>query len=143
MGDNLKNLAAAGTSPWLDNIRRSWLESGEFRKMVDDGIVGVTSNPTIFQKAIADSSDYDEAIHALHGSGKSAADVFFQLAIEDVREAADQIRDVYDGTGHLDGFVSFELLRDSPTTPPSRSPRRPSLGPDRSPEHLYQDSRHG
>lgn len=109
MSDNLKNLAAAGTSPWLDNIRRGWLESGEFRKMVDDGIVGVTSNPTIFQKAIADSSDYDEAIHALHGSGKSAADVFFQLAIEDVREAADQIRDVYDATGHLDGFVSFEL----------------------------------
>ena len=109
MSDNLKNLAAAGTSPWLDNIRRGWLESGEFRKMVDDGIVGVTSNPTIFQKAIADSSDYDEAIHALHDSGKSAADVFFQLAIEDVREAADQIRDVYDATGHLDGFVSFEL----------------------------------
>ncbi len=77
--------------------------------MVDDGIVGVTSNPTIFQKAIADSSDYDEAIHALHGSGKSAADVFFELAIEDVQEAADQIRGVYDSTDHLDGFVSFEL----------------------------------
>ena len=60
----LHDLAAAGTSPWLDNIRRSWLESGVFRRKVDDGIVGVTSNPTIFQKAIADSSDYDEAIRA-------------------------------------------------------------------------------
>jgi transaldolase len=109
MSNNLKALAAAGTSPWLDNIRRGWLKDGQFRKMVDDGIVGVTSNPTIFQKAIADSSDYDEAIHALHGSGKSAADVFFELAIEDVREAADQIRSVYDSTDHLDGFVSFEL----------------------------------
>ena len=73
----LHDLAAAGTSPWLDNIRRSWLESGVFRRKVDDGIVGVTSNPTIFQKAIADSSDYDEAIRATHG--ESAQDVFFEL----------------------------------------------------------------
>ena len=109
MAENLKRLAAAGTSPWLDNIRRGWLKSGEFRKMVDDGIVGVTSNPTIFQKAIAGSSDYDDAIRALCGSGMSAADVFFQLAIEDVQEAADQIRGVYDSTAHLDGYVSFEL----------------------------------
>ena len=109
MSENLKQLAAAGTSPWLDNIRRGWLKSGEFKKMVDDGIVGVTSNPTIFQKAIADSSDYDEAIRELQGSGKSAGDVFFELAIQDVQEAADQIRSVYDSTNHLDGFVSFEL----------------------------------
>ena len=112
MSDRLKQLAAAGTSPWLDNIRRGWLESGEFRKMVDEGIVGVTSNPTIFQKAIADSDDYDSAIHALHDSGASPEDVFFELAIEDVREAADQIRKVYDDTAHLDGFVSFELPPD-------------------------------
>ena len=103
----LHDLAAAGTSPWLDNIRRSWLESGVFRRKVDDGIVGVTSNPTIFQKAIADSSDYDEAIRATRG--ESAQDVFFELAIKDVQDAADQLKDVYDGTGHLDGFVSFEL----------------------------------
>ena len=105
----LHDLAAAGTSPWLDNIRRGWLKSGEFKKMVDDGVLGVTSNPTIFQKAIADSSDYDEAIAALAGTAASAEDVFFELAIEDVREAADQIRSVYDDSGHLDGFVSFEL----------------------------------
>ncbi len=105
----LHDLAAAGTSPWLDNIRRGWLRSGEFRRMVDDGVRGVTSNPTIFQKAIADSQDYDESIAKLAGSGGSPADVFFELAIEDVREAADQIRHVYDDSGHLDGFVSFEL----------------------------------
>ena len=103
----LHDLAAAGTSPWLDNIRRSWLESGVFRRKVDDGIVGVTSNPTIFQKAIADSSDYDEAIRATRG--ESPQDVFFELAIKDVQDAADQLKDVYDATGHLDGFVSFEL----------------------------------
>src|SRR5437870_3367973 len=109
MSDRLKALAAAGTSPWLDNIRRGWLKDGTFDRMVDDGIVGVTSNPTIFQKAISDSDDYDDAIHALHGSGKRADEVFFELAIEDVRAAADRLRTVYDATGHRDGFVSFEL----------------------------------
>ena len=105
----LHDLAAAGTSPWLDNIRRGWLRSGEFRRMVDAGVRGVTSNPTIFQKAIADSDDYDEAVAEMAGSSKSPGDLFFELAIEDVREAADQIRDVYDDSDHLDGFVSFEL----------------------------------
>ena len=109
MTNTLKQLAAAGTSPWLDNIRRGWLVSGEFRRMVDEGIVGVTSNPTIFQKAIAGSSDYDSAVASMQSRGESPADVFFELAIEDVREAADQIRHVYDESGHLDGFVSFEL----------------------------------
>ena len=104
----LHDLAAAGTSPWLDNIRRSWLESGEFRRMVDDGIVGVTSNPTIFQKAIADSSDYDEAIRALR-LRRVARRRVLRARDQGRADAADQIRDVYDGTGHLDGFVSFEL----------------------------------
>src|SRR6478736_5337614 len=105
----LHELAAAGTSPWLDNIRRSWLNSGTFRQWVDDGVVGVTSNPTIFQKAIADSDDYDEAIAATAAPGKDPGDVFFELAIADVQEAADQLRGAYDATGHVDGFVSFEL----------------------------------
>jgi transaldolase len=109
MTNTLKQLAAAGTSPWLDNIRRGWLESGEFRRMVDEGVVGVTSNPTIFQKAIADSTDYDSAVAALAATGMSPSDAFFELAIADVRDAADQIRGVYDSTGHLDGYVSFEL----------------------------------
>ena len=65
----LHDLAAAGTSPWLDNIQRGWLGSGEFRRLLAEGIVGVTSNPTIFQKAIAESSDYDAAIRALYGRG--------------------------------------------------------------------------
>jgi transaldolase len=109
MTNTLKQLREAGTSPWLDNIRRGWLESGEFRRMVDEGVVGVTSNPTIFQKAIADSNDYDSAVAAMGSRGLEPADVFFELAIEDVRSAADQIRHVYDDSGHLDGFVSFEL----------------------------------
>jgi transaldolase len=109
MTNTLKQLREAGTSPWLDNIRRGWLVSGEFRRMVDEGVVGVTSNPTIFQKAIADSSDYDSAVADLHSKGLGPEDVFFELAVQDVREAADQIRHVYDESDHLDGFVSFEL----------------------------------
>jgi transaldolase len=109
MSNRLKELAAAGTSPWVDNLRRRWLVSDEFRRMVGDGIVGVTSNPTIFQKAIADSNDYDAAITDVAGSGRSAQEVFFELAIADVQDAADQLEGVYDATGHLDGFVSFEL----------------------------------
>jgi len=109
MTNTLKQLAAAGTSPWLDNIRRGWLESGEFRRMDDEGVVGVTSNPTIFQKAIADSTDYDAAVAALAATGMNPTDAFFEIAIADVRDAADQIRGVYDATGHLDGYVSFEL----------------------------------
>jgi transaldolase len=109
MSERLKELAAAGTSPWIDNIRRSWLVSGQFKRLLDDGILGVTSNPTIFQKAIADSSDYDDAIQELASSGASPEDVFFELAIWDVRKAADQIKGVYDSTSHVDGFVSFEL----------------------------------
>jgi transaldolase len=105
----LHELAAAGTSPWLDNIRRGWLVSGEFRRWLDLGILGVTSNPTIFQKAIGDSDDYDDAIAQLADSGLSAEDVFFRLAIEDIQAAADQMRGVYDSTGHVDGHVSFEL----------------------------------
>ena len=105
----LHDLAAAGTSPWLDNIRRSWLNSGTFDKMVQDGIVGVTSNPTIFQKAIAQSDDYDEAISSLAGSGVTAEEAFFALAIEDVQLAADHLRGVYNGTNMVDGYVSFEL----------------------------------
>ncbi|MGZ4480756.1 MAG: transaldolase [Gaiellales bacterium] len=109
MSERLKALAAEGTSPWLDNIRRGWLVSGEFRRMVDEGVLGVTSNPTIFQKAIAESSDYDQAIDELIGTGRSATDVFFELAIADVQEAAGQLRGVYDTTRHRDGYVSFEL----------------------------------
>ena len=79
-------------------------------RMVDDGVVGVTSNPTIFQKAIADSDDYDEAIAAATAPGKDARQTCSSSwPSPDVQEAADQLRGVYDDTGHLDGFVSFEL----------------------------------
>ncbi len=107
MRTRLHELQAAGTAPWLDNIRRGWLHGGQFRELLDQGVVGVTTNPSIFEKAFTDTDDYDEAIEAR--AGMDAGDAFFELAIEDVREAADQMHEIYEATGHLDGRVSFEL----------------------------------
>ncbi|HXQ49395.1 MAG TPA: bifunctional transaldolase/phosoglucose isomerase [Thermoplasmata archaeon] len=108
----LADLLAAGQSPWLDYIRRSLLTSGDLRKMVEvDGITGVTINPTIFDKAIAGSQDYDEAIRDLlaREPGLSAAELYERLAVDDVTRAADVLRPVFDRTGGKDGFVSLEV----------------------------------
>jgi transaldolase len=109
MATALHRLYEAGTAPWLDNIRRGWLRSDEFRRRLDQGVVGVTTNPTIFQKAFVETEDYDEAIAELASEGLPADEAFFALAIEDVRDAADQMREVHERTGGLDGRVSFEL----------------------------------
>lgn len=108
----LTELLAAGQSPWLDFIRRSLLTSGDFRRMVEvDGITGVTINPTIFDKAIAGSQDYDGALKGLLASDPnlSSAELYERLAVEDVTRAADVLRPVYDRTDGADGFVSLEV----------------------------------
>ncbi|MCI4372397.1 MAG: bifunctional transaldolase/phosoglucose isomerase [Thermoplasmata archaeon] len=108
----LAELLAAGQSPWLDYIRRSLLTSGELRRMVEvDGITGVTINPTIFDKAIAGSQDYDDALRQLLAKdpGLSAAELYERLAVEDVTRAADVLRPVFDRTEGKDGFVSLEV----------------------------------
>ncbi len=108
----LADLLAAGQSPWLDYIRRSLLTSGELRRMVEvDGITGVTINPTIFDKAIAGSQDYDDALKALlaRDPGLTAAELYERLAVEDVAGAADVLRPVFDRTDGKDGFVSLEV----------------------------------
>src|SRR5580658_9099235 len=108
----LSDLVAAGQSPWLDYIRRSLLTSGELRRMVEvDGITGVTINPTIFDKAIAGSEDYDSALKALlaQDPSLSAADLYERLAVQDVTGAADVLRPVFDRTDGKDGFVSLEV----------------------------------
>lgn len=106
----LKKLNEFGQSPWLDFIRRGFIEDGSLQKLIDeDGIRGVTSNPAIFEQAIAGSTDYDEAIMVLTGEGKSAEEIVDQLSIEDVGAAADLFRPVYDATDGLDGYVSLEV----------------------------------
>jgi transaldolase len=105
----LQELAAAGQSVWLDFIRRDMVTNGELAGLIDEGVTGVTSNPSIFENAIAGSSLYDAAIADADGDNLA---VFESLAVEDVRGAADALSGVYDATGGLDGYVSLEV---SPT----------------------------
>jgi transaldolase len=106
----LLKLESYGQSIWLDFIRRGMLISDELRQLIQvDGVSGVTSNPAIFEKAIAETRDYDDAIGALALAGKSAGEIYEELAVEDIRLAADELRPVYDRTGGLDGFVSLEV----------------------------------
>lgn len=100
---------ALGQSIWYDNIRRAMLASGDLQRLVEDGIMGVTSNPTIFEKAIADSQDYDEALLNLADPSVPPEAIFEILAIDDIRAAADILHSVYEHTSGKDGYVSLEV----------------------------------
>jgi len=97
-----------GQSPWLDNLKRGYLVSGELARMVERGIRGITSNPTIFQKAISAGSDYDQQFAVLTRRHESVEDAYWDLVIEDIEHALQVLRPVYDQGGD-DGFVSIEL----------------------------------
>ena len=106
----LKDLAALGQSLWLDYIRRDLISSGELRRLIEeDGLRGMTSNPSIFEKAIVESRDYDQDIRALAAEGMSAVSIYEALSQRDVQSAADEFRPVYDATDGKDGFVSLEV----------------------------------
>lgn len=99
-----------GQSIWLDNISHALIHSGELQQLVDDGLRGITSNPSIFEKAIASSTDYDTRIQALAADGVTAdIDIYEALAIEDIQNAADILRPVYESSNGADGFVSLEV----------------------------------
>src|SRR5882724_5119270 len=99
-----------GQSLWLDNITRSLLKTGVLRRYIDEfSVTGLTSNPTIFDHAIKNSSDYDDAIKSKLAEGKSGEKLFFELALDDLRQAADLFRPIYDRTCGLDGWVSLEV----------------------------------
>jgi transaldolase len=98
-----------GQSPWLDNLTRKHVTSGELKRLVEGGIRGVTSNPTIFAKAISDSPDYDEQFLSLVDAGVSVTDAYWAMVIEDVQQALSIVRPIYDESEGPDGFVSIEL----------------------------------
>jgi transaldolase len=98
-----------GQSPWLDNIRRSWLEDGTLTALVEKGVRGLTSNPTIFAHAIENSSDYDEEFRELVSAGHSLEWAYWQLVTEDIGKAADLLRPVYESSHGSDGYVSIEV----------------------------------
>lgn len=105
----IENLRDFGQSIWLDTISRSLIASGRLKVMLAQGLSGVTSNPTIFDKAISQSKDYDETIAQLHRKGKSVFEVYDDLTISDVQAATDIFRPLYEKTDKLDGYVSLEI----------------------------------
>jgi transaldolase / glucose-6-phosphate isomerase len=114
MGNKLLEVQKYGQSIWYDNIRRGIITSGQLQGMIDDdGLLGITSNPSIFEKAIVESTDYDQAIKALvsQGCGSPVA-IYERLAIEDIQLAADMMHPVFVKTGGRDGYVSFEVAPD-------------------------------
>ena len=107
--NTLTALAHAGQSPWYDNIDRRFLKNGELKKLFDNGILGVTSNPTIFEKAVSASDIYDPQIKELSLHGKKPLEIYDILTTEDVAAAADLLRGTYERTNHVDGYVSIEV----------------------------------
>lgn len=109
MSNQLKQLLDAGQSVWLDNLRRSMFASGELKRLIDQGLRGMTSNPTIFEKAIGTGNDYDDQLRQLIKGETDADALFWDLAVQDIQAACDAFRGVYDSSGGNDGFVSLEV----------------------------------
>ena len=105
----LKQLAEHGQSVWIDFLSRNFINDGDLARLVDAGVVGVTSNPTIFQGAIAEGDAYDDQIKALSATESEPKEIFLALARDDIRAACDTLRTVWDAGSGKDGWVSFEV----------------------------------
>ena len=106
----LHELSELGQSVWIDYLSRHLLQSGKLERMLEeDAVVGVTSNPTIFQKAIAEGDAYDEQLREVLAEEDDVKEVFLKLAVQDVRNACDLFRPVWDGGHGQDGYVSIEV----------------------------------
>ena len=112
MNERLRKLQEIGQSVWIDSLSRDDIEDGNLERMVEDGVVGVTSNPTIFQKAISESSLYDEQLEELSQKEDDPKEIFFELARVDIQGACDVLMPVFERTGRLDGYVSLEVSPD-------------------------------
>jgi transaldolase len=109
MTNTIQQANILGQSIWYDNIRRGMIESGELQNLIDQGVTGLTANPTIFEKAISSSVDYDEALLRLAEAGRSLNEVYEDLVISDIQSAADLLRPAYDRSDGADGFASLEV----------------------------------
>src|SRR5205085_9744581 len=106
----LKTLLDYGQSVWLDYIRRNLITGGDLKRLIDeDGLRGVTSNPAIFEKAIAGSTDYEDALKDMIQQNFSAQEIYERLAVRDIQDAADILRTVYEKSKRRDGYVSLEV----------------------------------
>ena len=109
MNDILQKTYALGQSVWYDSISRGAIRSGELKKLLEAGVRGVTTNPAIFQKALAGSADYDADVKALIAAGKNDAEIYDALTLSEVREACALFRPLWDESRGGDGFVSLEV----------------------------------
>ena len=109
MPNTIQSIYTLGQSVWYDNISRSMLNSGGLKDLIDIGVTGLTANPTIFEKAISNSKDYDDQLFTLATNGKDTAQIYDGLVIIDIQEAADLLRPVYDKTYGIDGYASLEV----------------------------------
>ena len=120
MNERLRKLAEAGQSVWMDSLSRDDIQNGNLERMIENGVAGVTSNPTIFQQAISHSSLYDEQLQELSRSEDDPKEIFLELAREDIRDACGLLMPVFERTNRLDGYVSLEvspdLAYDTPAT---------------------------
>src|SRR3954467_11287661 len=106
----LHELAARGQAVWFDTLSRDLVHTGELKKMMDeDAVTGVTSNPTIFQKALSSGDAYDEDLKRLLGETDDSTKIFFSLALQDIRDACDVLKPAYDASNGVDGYVSMEV----------------------------------
>ena len=119
----LNKLDELGQSVWIDFVSRKFLQHGELADLVREGVVGVTSNPTIFQAAIADGDAYDEQIKEVSAVESEPKEIFLALARDDIRAACDELRSVWDEGDGKDGWVSLEVDPNLANDTEARSPR--------------------
>jgi transaldolase len=112
VNERLERMRELGQAPWVDELSREDIQNGGLQRMIEDGIVGVTSNPAIFQKAIAGSDLYDEQLHELAKETDDPKEMFWEVAGRDIRDACDIFMPVHEETGGVDGFVSLEVQPD-------------------------------
>jgi transaldolase len=98
-----------GQSPWLDNLKRGWITSGELQEWIDRGVRGITSNPSIFQKAMTGTDDYDTQLKSLADGGRSIEESYWTLVTTDIVDALEILRPIYESSGGVDGYVSVEV----------------------------------
>ena len=121
--------AREGQSPWLDNLKRSWIASGELERWVERGARGITSNPSIFQKAMTGTDAYDDQLRALGGSGASVEDSYWELVIRDILDALEVLRPVHEAADGLDGTSRARSTRVWRPIPQAQSRRPESFTP--------------
>jgi transaldolase len=105
----LHDLHELGQSPWLDNLRRDWLRDGTIQRRIEEGVRGITSNPSIFQKAMTAGDAYDDDIRSLAAAGTSVDDAYWGMVVDDIRATLGLLRPIHDDAGGADGFVSLEV----------------------------------